>query len=141
MKILALVVLLFGFIVAVPIAPIFAQDAPAQDAAAPAIRPVPKAAVKAEFDGLIGAIMDDNYTGFLVSLDEKLRGALTKPAFESVVGQVGPRLEAGFEATYLGQLQRKGYDVHLWKMKFETGDDLLVELSVKEGKVGGFFLR
>ena len=136
MKILLLAVLLLGFVVAVPTARVLAQDA-----TAPASRPVPEPAIKAEFDGLIGAIIDDNYTGFLISLDEKLRGALTKPAFESVVQQYGPRLEAGFEATYLGQLQRKGYDVHLWKIEFETGDDLLVEMSVKEGKVGGFFLR
>ena len=136
MKILPLAVLLFGFAVAMPIAPAFAQDA-----VAPAPRPIPEPAVKDVFDGLIGAITDDNYPGFLLFFDEKLRTAFTKPAFESVVQQFGSRFQAGFEPTYFGQLERNGYQVYLWKIKFETGDDLLVELSIQDGNVGGFFLR
>ena len=141
MKILPLSFLLFGLVAAVPLMP-----AVAQDANAPATRPAPDAAVpdvavQGAFDGLIGAIADDNYAGFLLFVDENFRVALTKPAFEGVVRAIGPRLNSGYEATYLGQLKKSGYDVHLWKVGFKTGDDLLAEMSIKDGVVGGFVLR
>ena len=132
-----LAVLVLGFAVAIAIAPAVAQDAPAPVT----MRPVPDAAVKDVFDGLVGAITDDNYSSFLLLIDENFRAALPKPAFESVVKQVGPRFETGSQATYFGQLGRNGYAVHLWKIEFDTGDDLLAEVSLKDGKVGGFFLR
>ena len=137
MKKLPFAVLVFGFAVVVPIAPAIAQDAPAPVAT----RPVPAPAVKDVFDGLIGAIVDDNYTGFLLSVDEDFRAALTKPVFEKVVQQVGPSFDAGYKTTYLYQLRRGDYTVHLWKIEFETGDDLLAEVSIKNGKVGGFILH
>ncbi len=135
MKILPLAVLCFGLAVAVPIAPTAAQDA-----TTPAMRPVLEPTVKDTFDGLIGAITDDNYAGFLLFVDEKFRAALTKPVFESVVQQVGPRFKAGFKTTYLDQLQRQDYVVHVWKIEFETDDDVLAQVSIKDGKVAGFLL-
>ena len=140
MKKLPFAALVLGLAVATPILPTLAQDAPSTQSA-PATRPLPEPAVEDVFDGLIGAITDNNYTEFLLFTDENFRAALPKPAFEKVSQQIAPRFEAGYKATYLDQLQRNGYDVHLWKIEFEAGDDLLAELSVKEGKVGGFFLR
>ena len=135
MKKLPFAALVLGFAVAIPVLPSVAQDAPVS------MRPVPAPAVEDVFDELIGAIMDDNYTGFLLSVDENFRAALTKPVFEKVVQQIGPLLKTNFKTTYLDQLQRDGYTVHLWKIEFETGNDLLAEVSIKDGKVGGFVLR
>ena len=56
--------------------------------------------------------------------------------------KVAPKLLAGHELSYLGDLRQHGYHVTLWKVSFKDGgDDALATLSVKDGKVGGFFIR
>lgn len=87
------------------------------------------------------AIEEDDYIGFLASTDDTFKAALPKPAFERVVALVAPRLKAGYTATFLTQLRKNGFLVSVWKIEFKDGgDDMLGELSLKNGKVGGFFL-
>ena len=61
---------------------------------------------------------------------------------ERVSKELEPRARQGYEAQYLGELNRKGYKVHLWRLKFKDGgDDALATLSVKDGKAGNFLLQ
>lgn len=97
---------------------------------------------QAAFAVLIAAIEANDYASFVTPLDNQMKEALTKPAFEMVVAQFASRLKKGCEAKYFGELKTKGYAVHLWKLTFkDQGDDVLAELSMKDKKVGGFFLR
>jgi hypothetical protein len=42
----------------------------------------------------------------------------------------------------LGELKQEGHRVSLWKIAFkDESDDALVTMSMKEGSVGGFFIR
>ena len=67
---------------------------------------------------------------------------LTKEQFEAVVKLLAPRFKAGYEVIFLGNLKQKGYDVSLWKLAFKDGgDDMLGTLSLKDGKVGGFWVK
>lgn len=94
------------------------------------------------FTVLVRAIGNDNYAGFVAPLDDDMKAALTKPLFESVVALYASRLQKGYESVYLGNLMKKGYKVHLWKLDFnDNEDDVLVEMSRKNNKVSGFFLR
>ena len=86
--------------------------------------------------------MSNSYDGFIAECDAAMKAALTKPMLESVSKQIEPRAKQGYDAQYLGELNRKGYNVHLWRLKFKDGgDDALATLSVKDGKAGGFLLQ
>ncbi|MBW3637577.1 MAG: hypothetical protein KY445_14105 [Armatimonadetes bacterium] len=126
---------------------LFAPFAHAQDDADPPVqtqKPPEKLApaVRDAFNLLMTSIQDDDYTGFLVGVDDNFKAALTKKMFDTVVAQMAPRQKNGYEAIYLEQLKRGAYTVHLWKLAFQDGgDDILAEMSLKDGKIGGFFLR
>ena len=94
------------------------------------------------FKNLMTATVSDNYDGFIAECDAAMKAALTKPMLEGVSKQIEPRAKQGYDAQYLGELKRKGYRVHLWRLKFKDGgDDALATLSVKDGKAGGFLLQ
>ena len=98
-------------------------------------------AAKSASDKLFAALANDDYAAFIADGDAAFK-LLAKEKFESVVLQLGPRFKSGFEVTYLGELKQKGYAVTLWKITFkDDGDDLLGTLSLKDGKVGGFWVK
>ncbi len=126
---------------------VFAPLAHAQDEAAPPVqtqKPPEKLApaVRDAFNLLMTSIQDDDYAGFLVAVDDNFKAALTKKMFDAVVAQLASRQKNGYEAIYLDHLKRGAYTTHLWKLAFrDGGDDILAEMSLKDGKIGGFFLR
>jgi hypothetical protein len=68
--------------------------------------------------------------------------ALKKGQFEGVVSQLGSKLKAGYDLSYLGDLNQQNYEITLWRIRFRAGgDDLLATLSMKGGKVGGFWIK
>lgn len=94
------------------------------------------------FENLMSAIEDDDYPAFVLAVDDNTKAAVSKPLFEKVVAQIAPRQQKGYASTYLGELKKNGFRVHLWKLTFDDkGDDMLAQLSLKDGKIGGFFLR
>jgi hypothetical protein len=90
---------------------------------------------------LLGAIKNDDYTGFVADGTADFQG-LSKPQFDALSAQLAPRLKAHHTVTFLGELNQRGYRVTLWKLAFFDGsDDALASLSVKEGKVGGYWIK
>jgi len=65
---------------------------------------------------------------------------LKKGQFDAIAGQLGRRLKAGYETSYLGEFKSGGVQVTLWKIVFKSGDDLLMTMKVKDGKVAAFGL-
>jgi hypothetical protein len=52
------------------------------------------------------------------------------------------KLKAGYDLAYLGDLNQRGYQVTLWRIRFKSGgDDLLATLSMRDGKVGGYWIQ
>jgi hypothetical protein len=66
---------------------------------------------------------------------------IEEKAFAAVVKQMRPRMEKGYQVTFLGTLKQKGYSVTLWKIEFSKGDDALATLSIRGDKVGGYFIH
>jgi len=98
-------------------------------------------APQAEATKLVSAIASDDYEAFVVDGNAAFQ-RLKKDQFESVVSQLGSKLKSGYDLTYLGDLNQKGYQVTLWRIRFQNGgDDLLATLSMKDGKVGGFWIK
>ncbi|HEV2842850.1 MAG TPA: hypothetical protein VGW39_16130 [Chthoniobacterales bacterium] len=94
------------------------------------------------FKNLMAATVSNNYDGFVAECDAVMKAALTKPMLEGVSKQIEPRARQGYNAQYLGELNQRGYKVHLWRLSFkDAGDDVLATLSVKDGKAGGFYLH
>ena len=51
-------------------------------------------------------------------------------------------MQTGYELTYFGELQQLGMTTHLWKVSYVKGpDDSLVRLTLKDGKVAGFWVQ
>ncbi|MEO5712051.1 MAG: hypothetical protein ABIT37_01050 [Luteolibacter sp.] len=92
-------------------------------------------------DKLVKALVNDDYAAFIADGDASFKG-LTKEQFEGAVKLLSERLKGGYEVTWLGELKQKGFAVSLWKFTFKDGgDDLLGTLSLKDGKVGGFWIK
>jgi len=56
---------------------------------------------QAEATKLVAAIVTDDYKGFVANGNVAFQG-LKKDQFEAVVSQLGPKLKAGYDLTYLG---------------------------------------
>jgi hypothetical protein len=94
------------------------------------------------FKNLMAATISNNYDGFIAESDATMKAALTKRMLQRVSKELEPRTRQGYDARYLGELNRKGYKVHLWRLIFKDGgDDVLATLSVKDGKAGNFLLQ
>jgi RNA polymerase sigma factor (sigma-70 family) len=90
---------------------------------------------------LITAVQNDDYDAFLAD-GNPLFKTLTQKQFEPVSAQLSSRLKAGYMLTYFGELKQMDYHVTVWKISYKDGgDDDLAELSVKDGQVGGFWIR
>ncbi len=91
---------------------------------------------------MLGAIQTKSLADFVEAGDASFRAGMSQAMLDGVSAQFGPRLKQGYSATFLGRLNQQGYAVYLWKLEFKDGgDDRLVTMAVKNGKVGGFFLR
>ncbi len=102
----------------------------------------PDTATSGAFNTLLAAIQMNDYDGALIVMDDTMRASFTKEVFERVKTRYTARLKSGYEAIYLDYLQKKGFRVHLWKLTFkDKSDDVLAELSLKDGKVDGLWLR
>lgn len=102
----------------------------------------PNAKATAIFHKMMTAVMVNDYDDFVAEGTDTFKAAMTKPALESVNRQLAPRLKGGFESTYLGALNQKGSEIHLWKLTYTDGeDDTLVKLVLRRDKVEGFWLQ
>ncbi len=94
------------------------------------------------FNNLLAATIANDHDKFVADCNDTMKAAITPEKLEGVSKQIGPRARGGYDSDYFGELKRQGYTVHHWRLRFRDGkDDILAVLSLKEGKVGGFFLR
>jgi len=100
----------------------------------------PSADAEKHSERLLKSIETSDYELFIQESEPAFQ-KIEKKAFDSVVAQLAPRMKKGYEATYLGTLNQQGYSVTLWKLDFSEGDDALATLSIKDGKVGGYWIK
>jgi hypothetical protein len=91
---------------------------------------------------LFSAIESQDYDGFMVDADALFKSKLKPEQFEKTAGDIGPKLRAGYDLEYLGAYKQRGYRVTLWRLNFKDGgDDSLVTINLRNGKVGSFLIR
>jgi hypothetical protein len=100
------------------------------------------AKVQKSFDKLLAAIKANDRDMFVADATDAVKQGTTKEAMDALSKQFGSRLKQGYDAAYLCELKQAGHQVHLWKLSFKDGgDDVVVRVAFKDGKVGGFFLQ
>lgn len=101
----------------------------------------PPADALAASDRIVAAMVSGDYAEFVAD-SEPAFANLPESGFQSVVAQLAARFASGYTVTYLGELRQKGYQVTLWRFAFDDGgDDMLGTLSLKGGKVGGYWIQ
>jgi hypothetical protein len=116
---------------------VFAQALPSAQAQAQA----PQAA-ESTMKRMVSAIQANSLPDFVAPGDEAFQAGMTKEMLGSINQSLASRLGQGYSSTFLTRLKQQGFEVYVWKLEFKDGnDDVLVFLAVKDGKVGGFWLR
>ena len=91
---------------------------------------------------MMEAVKKTAYDDFMIECDDTMRGALTKQQFEGVSAMMAPSLQPGYKTTYLGKLRRKAATTYLWKLDPGSNrDETLINVTIKDRKVAGFFLQ
>jgi hypothetical protein len=91
---------------------------------------------------LITAIEKFDYDSFMTEADAPFKKALTKEQFAATSAHFAARFHAGYEVSYLGDLNQYGCHVTLWKISFKDHSDAaLVTQLVKGGKVAGYWIK
>ena len=91
---------------------------------------------------MVSAIQANSLPDFVAPGDEAFQAGMTKEMLSSINQSLASRLGQGYSSTFLTRLKQQGFEVYVWKLEFKDGnDDVLVFLAVKDGKVGGFWLR
>ena len=94
------------------------------------------------FDKMLAAQDAKDYEGFLENADAQLRGSLTRDAFEKSSEVLRADAAGGTrEVTFLGELNQRGYEIYLYRLRFKTGDLLGTLTLDPDGKVAGFWLK
>lgn len=91
---------------------------------------------------MISAIQANSLPDFVAPGDEAFQAGMTKEMLSSINQSLASRLGQGYSSTFLTRLKQQGFEVYVWKLEFKDGnDDVLVFLALKDGKIGGFWLR
>ena len=100
------------------------------------------AAAEGTMKSMIAAIQANSLPNFVAPGDEAFQAGMTREMLSSINQSLASRLTQGYTSTFLTRLNQQGFGVYVWKLAFKDGnDDVLVFMAVKEGKVGGFWLR
>jgi len=96
---------------------------------------------KAIFDKLITAIINADYESFVADGVGSFK-QMTKEQFDVTCTQLSPRLNTGYQVTYLGAIKKGWGHVTLWRLTFKVvEDEALATISLKDGKVSAFTIR
>lgn len=100
---------------------------------------VMEAKAKKIYATLLLAIQHANYNEFVADADSNFKVMLPANAFLNMCQAISPRLLNGYQNTYLSSFNKQGSKLYIWKMTFtDGGDDFVVSLSIRNGKVIGF---
>ncbi len=94
------------------------------------------------FKQLVSATASDDYDSFIAHGTTEVKAGISKTQFDAVAQLMDGRLKAGYDITALGELNQRGYQVYLYRLRFKDGgDDTLGTMSLKDGLVAGIFFK
>ena len=96
---------------------------------------------QAALSQLMKAVSENDYDAFLSNGTPEFKKNVSKQAFDSVTGQLGLLIRAGYTTEYVSKLYQRGVIVHLWKISYvNSKENSLAKLIMTDGKVAGFWL-
>ena len=126
---------------------VWADDAPTAPPTAPPVAPAaPPVAQTSELANkacyeLISGLQSGKYQNFIALGDDELKKSVRDTPFDQVTAKYAPRMKKGFETSFFGTLKKEGSEIYFWKLAFrDGGDDVLIQISVKNGKLNRFFV-
>ncbi len=94
------------------------------------------------FQRLLAAQTAKDYDAFVADANDNLKAALTKTQFDAASNFMNKRTGGGYDTTFLGELNQRGHQVFLYRLRFKDGgDDILGTMSLKDDKVGGIYFK
>ena len=94
------------------------------------------------FHQLLDAQETKNYDAFVAHGTTQLKAALTKTQFDASSDLMIARLKGGCDIDSLGELNQKGFEVYLYRLRFKDGgDDMLGTMTLKDGQVAGIYFH
>jgi len=95
-----------------------------------------------QFNKLLDAQEHKDYDAFVANGTLQLKAALTKTQFDASSDLMIARMKDGCDIDTLGELNQKGYQVYLYRLRFKNGaDDMLGTLTMKDGQVAGIYFH
>jgi len=96
-----------------------------------------------KLDVLLDATQANDLEKFESVCDATMQEAMTAEKLAEVATQIAGEMKKGYKKEYFGVVDRLAAKTHYWKLTFETEGlpEVLVEMSIADGKVAGFFLR
>lgn len=95
-----------------------------------------------QFHQLLDAQTAKNYDAFVANGTLELKAALTKTQFDASSDLMNARMKGGCDIRLLGELNQKGLQVFLYRLRFKDGgDDMLGTMALKNGQVAGIYFH
>ena len=108
-------------------------------ASGPGLAQVPLRNHDSTLKQMFDAIQSSSYDTFVADGDARFKAGFTPKMFDDLAQKIGPRLQKGYQVTFLTTLNQQDYEIYVWKVTFKDArDDLLLSLFIKDGKVSGF---
>lgn len=102
----------------------------------------PSQKMRPALERILKALQTNDHDLFPAGVTTEPGTGVTRRSLEEMSAGMAPRLEKGYDISYLGELKQGGFQVHLWKLAHrDGGDDTLVRLVLENGKVSGFRLE
>jgi RNA polymerase sigma factor (sigma-70 family) len=116
-----------------------AQD---QSAVKSQTNPTGNASIQGRIEKLVEAIGANDRNAFVADATETMKAAMTPQTIKSVHDQLKPHMDSGYTVSYLGELKKGEFNVYVAKISFKDGsDDDLVQMTLLNGKLAGFFVQ
>lgn len=102
----------------------------------------PDPAVVKTFEKAVAAVQANDRDAFVMNCTDEVKKGTTPEVMDLMNKLLGERLKKGYKSEYLCELKQAGYQIHLWKLTFQDkGDDVVIRMALKDGKIGGFFIQ
>jgi len=91
---------------------------------------------------LLKAIEENDYDSYIANSSAIFKAEATKQQLAAVNELLAPRMKKGYDIVYLAEFNQRGVKHYMWKLSLKDGgDDWLIRLTLKEGKVSGFWIQ
>lgn len=98
--------------------------------------------IETTMKSMLSAIQSNTVAEFVAPGDQAFQEGMTSEMLSSISQSLSSRLKQGYMVTFLTKMNQQGFEVYVWKLEFKDGhDDILQFMALKNGKVGGFWLR